>query len=240
MTSDTAEVTTRSADWPGPDPDHVLSDRQQRILFAIADFAHRRGYAPTLREIGDAAGLASTSSVSHQLSTLQRKGYLRRDPRRPRTIELRLPGQPAIRLDVKDLAGAVSIPSHGPDYALVPDRGHIAAGPPKDLAEQADGDLWELPKELTGDGTLFRLQVCGDSMINAAIADGDVVVVRKQPQAENGEIVAAMIDGEMTVKTLQRAGGQVWLMPHNPSYQPIPGQDATILGKVVTVLRRVR
>jgi repressor LexA len=240
MTSGTAEVTTRSADWTGPDPDHVLSERQQRILHAIADFARRRGYAPTLREIGDAAGLASTSSVSHQLATLQRKGYLRRDPRRPRTIELRLPGQPAVRLEVEDLAGTVSIPPRGPDYVPVPDRGRIAAGLPKDLAEHADGDLWELPKELTGEGTLFRLQVRGDSMINAAIADGDVVVVRKQPQAENGEIVAAMIDGEMTVKTLQRGGDQVWLMPHNPSYQPIPGKDATILGKVVTVLRRIR
>ncbi len=100
-------------------------------------------------------------------------------------------------------------------------------------------DTWELPKELTGDGTLFRLRVRGDSMINAAITDGDVVVVRQQSQAENGEIVAAMIDGETTVKTLQRADGQVWLLPHNPAYEPIPGKDATILGKVVAVLRRV-
>jgi repressor LexA len=224
--------------WPDPDPDHVLTWRQQRILQAIADFAQRRGYAPTLREIGEAAELASTSSVSYQLSVLQRKGYLRRNPGRPRTIELRLPGQPTIRLEVKDLAGAADRPPQGTDHVPVTNYGRIAAGD-KNLADQVIGDTWELPKELTGDGTLFRLRVRGDSMINAAIADGDVVVVRQQSQAENGEIVAAMIDGETTVKTLQRADGQVWLMPHNPAYKPIPGKDATILGKVVTVLRRV-
>lgn len=224
--------------WPDPDPDHVLTWRQQRILQAIADFAQRRGYAPTLREIGEAAELASTSSVSYQLSVLERKGYLRRNPGRPRTIELRLPGQPTIRLEVKDLAGAADPPSQGADHVPVTNYGRIAAGD-KNLADQVIGDTWELPRELTGDGTLFRLRVRGDSMINAAIADGDVVVVRQQSQAENGEIVAAMIDGETTVKTLQRADGQVWLMPHNPAYKPIPGKDATILGKVVTVLRRV-
>jgi len=226
------------ADWPDPDPDHVLTWRQQRILQAIADFAERRGYAPSLREIGEAAELASTSSVSYQLSVLQRKGYLRRVPGRPRAIELRLPGQPTVRLEVEDLAGAVDLPSHGTDYVPVTSHGQIAAGP-KNLADQVIGDTWELPKELTGDGTLFRLRVRGDSMINAAITDGDVVVVRQQSQAENGEIVAAMIDGETTVKTLQREDGQVWLLPHNPAYEPIPGKDATILGKVVTVLRRV-
>jgi repressor LexA len=226
------------ADWPDPDPDHVLTWRQQRILQAIADFAQRRGYAPSLREIGEAAELASTSSVSYQLSVLQRKGYLRRVPGRPRAIELRLPGQPTVRLEVEDLAGAVDLPSHGTDYVPVTSHGQIAAGP-KNLADQVIGDTWELPKELTGDGTLFRLRVRGDSMINAAITDGDVVVVRQQSQAENGEIVAAMIDGETTVKTLQREDGQVWLLPHNPAYEPIPGKDATILGKVVTVLRRV-
>ena len=226
------------ADWPDPDPDHVLTWRQQRILQAIADFAQRRGYAPSLREIGEAAELASTSSVSYQLSVLQRKGYLRRVPGRPRAIELRLPGQPTVRLEVEDLAGAVDLPSHGTDYVPVTSHGQIAAGP-KNLADQVIGDTWELPRELTGDGTLFRLRVRGDSMINAAITDGDVVVVRQQSQAENGEIVAAMIDGETTVKTLQREDGQVWLLPHNPAYEPIPGKDATILGKVVTVLRRV-
>jgi repressor LexA len=229
---------TGSPGWPDPDPDYVLSWRQQRILQVIADFAQRRRYAPTLREIGDAAELASTSSVSYQLSVLQRRGYLRRVPGRPRTIELRLPGQPAVRLEVEDLAGAMDPPAQGAAYVPVTDYGRIVAGP-QNLADQVMGDTWELPKELTGDGTLFRLRVRGDSMINAAITDGDVVVVRQQPQAENGEIVAAMIEGETTVKTFQRADGQVWLMPHNPAYPPIPGKDATILGKVVTVLRRV-
>ena len=228
----------RLRDWPDPDPDHVLSWRQQRILQAIAEFARRRGYAPTQREIGEAAGLASPSSVSYQLSVLQRRGYLRRDPGRPRTVELRLPGQPTVRLEVEDLAGTADIPSHGAAYVPVTSYGQIAAGH-QNLTEEVIGDTWELPRELVGDGTLFRLRVSGDSMINAAITDGDVVVVRQQPQAENGEIVAAMIDGETTVKTLQRTEGQVWLMPHNPAYPPIPGNDAKILGKVVSVLRRV-
>jgi repressor LexA len=225
-------------DWPDPDPDHPLTWRQQRILQAIAEFAQHRGYAPTLREIGEAAGLASPSSVSRQLSILQQRGYLRRDPRRPRTVELLLPGRPTIRLEVEDLASAVNVPPHGSAYAPVTSYGQIAAGQ-QNLADEVIGDTWELPKELVGDGTLFSLRVRGDSMINAAITDGDVVVVRQQPQAENGEIVAAMIDGETTVKTLQRTGGQVWLMPHNPAYPPIPGNSAEILGKVVTVLRRV-
>jgi repressor LexA len=132
----------------------------------------------------------------------------------------------------------VNVPPHGSAYVPVTSYGQIAAGQ-QNLADEVIGDTWELPKELVGDGTLFSLRVRGDSMINAAITDGDVVVVRQQPQAENGEIVAAMIDGETTVKTLQRTGGQVWLMPHNPAYPPIPGNSAEILGKVVTVLRRV-
>jgi len=225
-------------DWPDPDPDHVLSWRQQRILQAITEFAQRRGYSPTLAEIGEAAGLASPSSVSHQLSVLQRKGYLRRDPGRPRTIELRLPGQPTVRLEVEDLAGAADLPTRGAAYVPVASYGRIAAGR-ENSGQEVIGDAWELPRELVGEGTLFRLRVSGESMINAAIKDGDVVVVRQQQQAENGEIVAAMIDGEMTVKTLQRTEGQVWLMPHNPAYPPIPGNNAEILGKVVSVLRRV-
>jgi repressor LexA len=238
MTSSGADDETGASGWPDPDPDHVLTWRQQRILQAIAEFARRRGYAPTLREIGEAAGLASASSVSYQLSVLQRRGYLRRDPGRPRTVELRLPGHPAVRLEVKDLAGAADFPSQGAAYVPVPCHGRITAGP-QNLAEEVIGDTWELPTELVGGGTLFRLRVRGDSMVNAAIADGDVVVVRQQEQAENGEIVAAMIDGETTVKTLQRTGSQAWLMPHNPAYQPIPANDAEILGKVVAVLRRV-
>jgi repressor LexA len=208
-----------------------------------------------MREIGEAAGLASPSSVSYQLSILQRKGYLRRIAGRPRTIELPLPGQPTLRLEVKDLAGAADLPSQDPANVPVPLYGQIAAGS-QNLTERVIGDTWalpigdtwDLPKELVGDGALFRLRIRGDSMIDAAIADGDIVVVRQQSKAENGDIVAAMIDGETTVKTFQRVNGQVWLIPHNPVYAPIPWpapredttiEDATILGKVVAVLRRV-
>jgi repressor LexA len=151
---------------------------------------------------------------------------------------VRLPGREAIRLEVEDLADAVDIPSGNAAYVPVPLVGQIAAGV-RNLADQVIEDTFVLPRQLVGDGTLFLLRVHGESMINAAIADGDLVVVRQQEKAENGDIVAAMIDGEATVKTFRRAKGHIWLMPHNPAYTPIPGDDATILGKVVTVLRRV-
>jgi repressor LexA len=238
MTDITADGGAATADWPDPDPDHVLTGRQQKVLQIIRDFGKRRGYAPTLREIGDAAGLASTSGVSYQLSVLQEKGYLRRDARRPRTVEVRVPGRRAVLVEVEGLADAVDLPARDAAYVPVPLVGQIAAGV-RNLAEQVIEDTFVLPRQLVGDGTLFLLRVRGDSMINAAITDGDLVVVREQQKAENGDIVAAMIDGEATVKTLRRADGQVWLMPHNPAYAPIPGKDATILGKVVTVLRRL-
>lgn len=238
MTSSTTEAGAERAGWPDPDPDHVLTWRQQKVLQAIRDFGQHHGYAPSLREIGKAAGLASPSSVSYQLAVLQRTGYLRRDARRPRTIEVRLPGQPTVRLEVKDLADTLDIPCQDTAYVPVPLLGQIPAGEPN-LARQLTEDTFVLPKQLVGDGTLFLLQVHGDSMINAAITDGDLVVVRQQPEAEDGEIVAAMIDEEATVKTLRRSKDQVWLMPHNPAYTPISAKDATILGKVVTVLRRI-
>jgi len=224
-----------------PDPDHVLTWRQRKVLQVIRDSVQRRGYPPSMREIGEAVGLTSTSSVSYQLSTLQNKGYLRRDAGRPRTVEVRLPGHPAVRPDAEGPEDqGLDIPSQEATY--VPLVGRIAAGTPV-LAEEAIEDIFPLPKQIVGDGTLFLLKVVGDSMINAAIADGDWVVVRKQEDAENGEIVAAMIEGiegEATVKTLRRAvDGHIWLMPHNPAYDPIPGDDATILGRVVAVLRRV-
>jgi repressor LexA len=190
-----------------------------------------------MREIGEAVGLTSTSSVSYQLSTLQSKGYLRRDAGRPRTVEVRLPGHPAVRPGTEaDDEAPLDIASQ--EAAYVPLVGRIAAGGPI-LAEEAIEDIFPLPKQIVGDGTLFLLKVVGDSMINAAIADGDWVVVRQQPVAENGDIVAAMIDGEATVKTFKRSGEHVWLMPHNPLYTPIPGDEAAILGRVVAVLRRV-
>jgi repressor LexA len=195
-----------------------------------------------MREIGEAVGLTSTSSVSYQLSTLQRKGYLHRDVGRPRTVEVRLPGHPAVRPahdrdDEAELPGdGLDIPSQ--EAAYVPLVGRIAAGTPV-LAEEQIEDVFPLPRQLVGEGNLFLLKVAGESMINAAIADGDWVVVRQQPDAVNGDIVAAMIDGEATVKTFKQSDGHVWLMPHNPAYTPILGDDAAVLGKVVAVLRRV-
>jgi repressor LexA len=220
-----------------PDPDHVLTWRQRKVLQVIRDSVQRRGYPPSMREIGEAVGLTSTSSVSYQLSTLQKRGYLRRDAGRPRTVEVRLPGHPAVRPDSEPAEeAALDFPSQ--EAAFVPLLGRIAAGGPI-LAEEAIEDVFPLPKQLVGEGTLFLLKVVGDSMIDAAIADGDWVVVRQQPVAENGDIVAAMIDGEATVKTFKRSGDHVWLMPHNPAFTPIQGDEATILGRVVAVLRRV-
>jgi len=223
-----------------PDPDHVLTWRQRKVLQVIRESVQKRGYPPSMREIGEAVGLTSTSSVSYQLSTLQRKGYLHRDVGRPRTVEVRLPGHPAVRPDGgpedEPPTNGMDIPSQEARY--VPLLGRIAAGGPI-LAEEQIEDIFPLPRQLVGEGTLFLLKVAGDSMINAAIANGDWVVVRQQENAENGEIVAAMIEGEATVKTFKRSDGHVWLIPHNPAYTPILGDEATILGKVVAVLRRV-
>ena len=213
-----------------------LTQRQRRVLEVIHESIERRGYPPSVREIGEAVGLSSASSVAHQLSVLQRKGWLRRDPNRPRALDVRLPGETpapaALPLGGEAAEGSVPAPTY------VPVVGRIAAGGPV-LAEQAVEDVFPLPRELVGEGTLFMLKVAGDSMVEAAICDGDWVVVRQQPTAENGEIVAAMIDGEATVKTYKRRDGHVWLLPHNPAYEPIPGDEATVLGRVVTVLRRV-
>ena len=227
-----------------PDPDHVLTWRQRKVLQVIRESVQKRGHPPSMREIGEAVGLTSTSGVSYQLSTLQRKGYLYRDIGRPRTVEVRLPGHPAVRpepaLEDDEPTG---IPSSGipPQEAVyVPVIGRVAAGDPI-LAEKYVEDIYPLPRRLVGNGTLFLLKVQGDSMINAAIADGNWVVVRCDGNIapENGEIVVAMLDDEATVKTFKRSGGHVWLIPHNPEYAPILGDDASILGRVVTVLRQV-
>jgi repressor LexA len=214
-----------------------LTERQRLILDVIRDSVQRRGYPPSIREICEASGLASTSSVAHQLAVLERKGYLRRDPNRPRAVDVRSPDE------VKRQPGTKRRPQSDADEAaasavLVPVVGRIAAGGPI-LAEQMVEDVFPLPRALVGDGTLFLLRVAGDSMIDAAISDGDWVVVRQQPTAENGDIVAALIDGEATVKTLRRRDGHIWLLPHNPAYAPIPADDATVLGRVVSVLRKV-
>ncbi|GAA1276026.1 transcriptional repressor LexA [Sphaerisporangium rubeum] len=213
-----------------------LTPRQRKILEVIRDSVQQRGYPPSMREIGEAVRLTSTSSVSHQLTALQRKGYLRRDPHRPRALEVRLPGEPVLWVDPVD--GEEEPLVTRPAAAFVPLVGRIAAGGPI-LAEERVEDVFALPKQLVGEGTLFLLQVAGDSMIDAAIADGDWVVVRQQPVADNGDIVAAMIDGEATVKTFKRKDGHVWLVPQNAVYDPIPGDEATILGKVTAVLRKL-
>jgi repressor LexA len=221
-----------------PDPVTGLTRRQLAILDVIRDSVQRRGYPPSIREICESAGLASTSSVAHQLAMLERKGFLRRDPNRPRAVDVRT-GEASGKPKAARRAVALSDDApRGDTPVFVPMVGRIAAGGPI-LAEEMIEDVFPLPKALVGDGTLFLLKVVGDSMVDAAIADGDWVVVRQQPTADNGDIVAAMLDGEATVKTLQRRDGHVWLMPHNPAYSPIDGDEATVLGRVVTVLRRI-
>ena len=210
-----------------------LTERQRTILEVIRASVTSRGYPPSIREIGDAVGLTSTSSVAHQLRTLERKGYLRRDPNRPRAVDVR-GTEETTPSAVTDVAGSDALP----EPTFVPVLGRIAAGGPI-LAEEAVEDVFPLPRELVGEGSLFLLKVVGESMIDAAICDGDWVVIRQQNVADNGDIVAAMIDGEATVKTFKRTAGQVWLMPHNPAFDPIPGNEAAILGKVVTVIRKV-
>lgn len=235
-----------------------LTPRQAAVLDFISHSLADRGYPPSMREIGHAVGLTSPSSVKHQLKVLEERGYLRRDPHRPRAIEV-VTQHSDMQTTSSDTAGATSLTrapsprsgatgrtakrketneSTSTHLRQVPLVGRIAAGSPI-LAEQDIEAVFELPRQLVGDGDVYMLEVRGDSMIDAAICDGDWVVVRRQNVAENGEIVAAMIDGEATVKTLKNKGGHRWLMPHNPQYEPILGDDAEILGKVVSVLRSV-
>ncbi|MBT2439779.1 transcriptional repressor LexA [Streptomyces sp. ISL-36] len=221
-----------TAGRPGRPPGvHVdadgLTPRQVAIIKFIEREVSRQGYPPSMREIGAAVKLSSTSSVAHQLIALEKKQVLYRDPHRPRAYRVR-----ARWTDDYPQAPTSSPPA----MADVPLVGRIAAGTPI-LAEETVEDVYPLPRQLVGEGRLFALKVVGDSMIDAAICDGDIVTVRQADSADHGDIVAAMLDGEATVKRLRRENGRVWLMPHNPAYQPIPGDDATILGKVVAVLR---
>ncbi len=237
-----ADVT----ELPERDAGDGLTVRQRRVLEVIRNSVERRGYPPSMREIGQAVGLASPSSVSHQLAALERKGYLRRDPNRPRALEIVSPDagakaakaareHPVEAVEADDVTGSGDA---RPAASYVPVLGRIAAGVPI-TADELVEDVFPLPKQIVGEGQLFLLKVVGDSMVDAAICDGDWVVVRQQPTAENGEIVAAMLDNEATVKTLKRKDGHVWLLPHNPDFDPIDGDHATILGKVTAVLRRV-
>lgn len=201
-----------------------LTLRQRKVLEVIRDWIDRFGYPPSVREIGEAVGLTSTSSVAYQLRALERKGFLRRDPNRPRAVGM-VPTEPEGDFD----------PLAEPKPAYVPVLGNVAAGG-QIVSEESIDDEVPLPREIVGEGELFMLRMVGDSMA-ASIEDGDWVVVRAQATAADGEIIVALLDGETTVRTLKHQDGHVWLLPHNDVYEPINGDTATILGKVVTVLR---
>ena len=208
-------------------PAGELTARQISILDFIKTSTESQGYAPSMREIGDAAGLASPASVKYQLDILTEKGFIRRDENRGRAMEVVLPDS---------MMGATA-PTDKTRF--IPLVGRIAAGGPI-TAEQDVEEIVPLPESLVGSGDLFMLKVVGDSMINAAICDGDFVVIRSQKDCNKGEIVAAMIDGEATVKTFSRKDGHIWLLPANDDFEPIDGDKCEILGKVTAVLRSVR
>lgn len=210
-----------------PDP-ATLSDKQREILAFLHETITRVGYPPSMREICDAVGLTSVSSVSHQLTQLELRGFIRRDPNLNRAIEIlvELEGNPdAVRVSDEDVV----------NVSLV---GRIAAGIPI-TAEQNVEAVFPLPRQVVGQGNVFMLKVQGDSMIDAAICDGDFVVVREQQTAENGDIVAAMLNDEATVKVFKQRDGKTWLLPRNSAYEPIDGDYAKVLGKVVAVIRSV-
>ncbi|MFP7833672.1 transcriptional repressor LexA [Marisediminicola sp. LYQ134] len=226
------EQGSPQADKPSTRRRKSLSDKQLAILDVISRSVSSRGYPPSMREIGDAVGLASLSSVTHQLNQLELSGYLRRDPNRPRALEI------LIDLQRPDVPVVSDAPTPVGDAAMVPLVGRIAAGVPI-LADQQVDEVFPLPRQLVGKGNLFMVKVVGDSMVDAAICDGDWIVVRQQKTAENGDIVAAMLDDEATVKVFQQRDGHTWLLPRNSAFAPILGDYAEVLGKVVAVLRSV-
>ncbi|WP_159614793.1 transcriptional repressor LexA [Glutamicibacter sp. JC586] len=223
-----------------------LTIRQKKILETIQRSIGKNGYPPSMREIGDSVGLKSLSSVTHQLSQLEKLCYIRRDPRRPRAMEILLPLQladdkgntetPEVSEATASEDATVIELSTSADTTMVPLVGRIAAGGPI-LADQSVEDVFSLPRQLVGHGELFMLKVSGDSMVDAAICDGDWVVVRRQQNADNGDIVAALLDEEATVKTFRQRDGHTWLLPQNSRYEPILGDAATIMGRVVSVMR---
>lgn len=217
-------------DQPGKDQP-TLSTRQQEVLEYIRAMVAARGYPPSVREIGEALGLSSPSTVHSHLSTLVRLGFIRKDPTKPRAIEiLGTETTPAAAPSTRD-------DEHLRDVPLV---GRIAAGSPILAAEDVE-NVMALPTDLVGNGPVFMLEVRGDSMIDAGILDGDYVVIRRQDDARDGEIIAALVDGEeATVKRLRRADGKVMLISENPAYAPMVFErDVAIIGKVVTVLRKL-
>lgn len=221
-----------------------LSDRQRRILEVIRDAVMLRGYPPSIREIGDTAGLQSTSSVAYQLKQLEEKGFLQRDPNKPRAMivrnmpETKKPGRRTNNAE-RNVNSGSQAPTDASAYCYVPVLGRIAAGTPITAEENIDS-YYPMPKEIVGGGDLFMLQVIGESMKDAGILDGDWVVVRSQKVAEVGEFVAALLDGdEATVKEFHRDSSGIWLLPHNDAFSPIPGDEAEIMGKVVSVMRKL-
>ncbi|MBT1035089.1 transcriptional repressor LexA [Canibacter sp. lx-45] len=214
----------------------LLKAKQQRVYDYLLSENTLRGYPPSMREIAEHCGFASISSVSHQLSRLESMGYIRRAPGKSRSIEI-VDAPAAQTADAQNTSyGTAEAYDIDSSNVAVPLVGQIAAGVPI-TAQQHVEDTMALPKSLVGSGNIFMLKVVGDSMIDAAICDGDYVVVREQADAENGDIVAAMLDEEATVKTLKRRDGNLWLLPQNTQFEPILGNEATILGKVVAVFR---
>ncbi|MDX2375716.1 transcriptional repressor LexA [Microbacterium sp. LRZ72] len=234
----TVEDTPTDPDSPADPPRartrrrRSLSDKQVAILEVIQRSVQAHGYPPSMREIGDAVGLRSLSSVTHQLNQLELSGYLRRDSGKTRAIEILIDLPGTSTENPADTSTPVG------DAAMVPLVGRIAAGVPITADQQVE-EIFPLPRQLVGKGDLFMLKVTGDSMIDAAICDGDWVVVRMQADAENGDIVAAMLDDEATVKTFRRRDGHTWLLPRNSAFEPILGDHAVVLGKVVAILRTV-
>ncbi|WP_368387758.1 transcriptional repressor LexA [Schaalia turicensis] len=224
----------------------TLTSRQREILLVIHEEVSAHGFPPSVREIAQRAHLASPSTVKYHLDALERAGYLQRVPGLPRTLELSVAAKQELGMDAPTTPApqtatnvvTIDLPAGhvDEDNSSIPLVGRIAAGAPI-TAEQYVEDVFDLPTRLTGHGQMFMLEVSGESMVDAGILDGDFVVVRSQSNASQGEIVAAMIDGEATVKVFSKADGHIWLLPCNESYAPIPGDEATILGKVVTVLR---
>ena len=206
----------------------ALTPRQREILNVISTSMQERGYPPSVREIGEAVGLNSPSTVHNHLNTLQKMGFLRRDPTKPRALE--------VRFDTNSEVAMERRPSRH-----VPLFGEVAAGTGL-LAQQNVEDLIPLPTDFTGEGELFMLRVRGDSMIDAGILDGDFVVARQQQTADNGDIVVAGIPGdEATVKTFKKSGNKITLVPANPTMDPMvfTSDEVNVFGKVVTVMRRL-
>lgn len=234
---------TESLGTPAADNRPALTKRQSAILEVLRISIENHGYPPSVREIAEATGLSSSSTVKHHLDILEEKGYIRRAPGLPRALEI-IEANPPAQAEASASIPTVAKPSYYIPISGISDNattevplvGRIAAGVPIS-AEQSVDDVFTLPQRFTGKGELFILEVSGDSMVEAAICDGDYVVVRQQNTATEGEIVAAMLDGEATVKVFSRKDGNVWLLPRNENYAPIPGNQATILGKVVTVIR---